>query len=211
MTNWIQVGGLVSYATISHDTARNDLARNALELGQTVSQMVSSALKKEAGNLAAAAGMLLFICGRVALLTLSTGTISDTSRQMLVAITAAASSTPERTTQKQLIALTKSVADNVFKLVEACKAAGTSSPEVCKTKHALMKCYLRCIQQESQQRLADISKTTSEAIKGLIATLKLGVAGSKDCDAAVASIGAIIKQLDEPVTSKYHNFVICIF
>lgn len=57
--------------------------------------------------------------------------------------------------------------------------------------------------------MADISKTTSEAIKGLIATLKLGVAGSKDCDEAVASIGAIIKQLDEPVTGTlfiFHNF-----
>ena len=47
--------------------------------------------------------------------------------------------------------------------------------------------------------MADVSKTTSEAIKGLIATLKLGVAGSKDCDEAVTNIGAVIKQLDEPV------------
>ena len=58
------------------------------------------------------------------------GTTSDTSRALLVAITAAASSTPERNVQKQLLALSKAVADCVYKVVEACKAAGTSSAEV---------------------------------------------------------------------------------
>lgn len=59
--------------------------------------------------------------------------------------------------------------------------------------------------------MAEVSKNASEAIKGLIATLKLGVAGSKDCDEAVTSIGAIIKQLDEPVPRTFFNYLLYLF
>ena len=117
---------------------------------------------------------------------------------MLQAITAAASSTTERTTQKQLIALCKAVAESVYGLVSACKASGTSTAEVICILSIIVVHYLNIPLQEAQAKLGDISKITSEAIKGLIATLKLGVEGSKDCDEAVANIGTIIKQLDEP-------------
>ena len=50
------MGGLIADATKSHDVARDELARNALELGQAVSLMVTAALKKEAATLAKAAG-----------------------------------------------------------------------------------------------------------------------------------------------------------
>lgn len=109
----LQVGGLIADSTKSHDAARDELARDALELGQAISEMVTAALKKEAAALAKAAG-----------------TTSDTIRSVLQAASAAASSTPERNTQKQLLALSKAVSECVYKLVEACKATGTSSAEV---------------------------------------------------------------------------------
>ncbi len=62
--------------------------------------------------------------------------------------------------------------------------------------------YVLTIKQEAQTKLAEVSKSTSEAIKGLIATLKLGIAGSKDCDEAMATIATFIKQLDEPIPRK---------
>jgi hypothetical protein len=55
------VGGLIADTTKSHDVARDELARHALELGQAVSLMVTAALKKEAATLANAAGTI-FIC-----------------------------------------------------------------------------------------------------------------------------------------------------
>jgi hypothetical protein len=121
---------------------------------------------------------------------------------------AAASSALERGSQKQLIVLSKAVADAVFQLVTACKIAGSLTPEVLQQKMAevskvrVFVCYLFTWYLLSCQ-------DASEAIKGLISTLKLGVAGSKDCDEAATQISSAIKQLDEPVPCMAYPFSCC--
>ncbi len=55
------MGGILLDASKPHDVAREELSKTALELGEAVSLMVTSALKKEAAALAKAAGLFIFL------------------------------------------------------------------------------------------------------------------------------------------------------
>ena len=114
-------------------------------------------------------------------------TASDTASTIAALVhsaSLAASTTSDIKSQKQLLELAKIVSESVMGLLGVIKSG-------------------------EQVQIADKARESSDAIKNLVSTLKLGVVGARDCDEAAKAILASVKSLDLPVESSSKSFKQC--
>ena len=103
---------------------------------------------------------------------------------LLQAATIAASTTSDIRSQKQLLELAKIVSESVLGLLTAIKSG-------------------------EQSQVNDKARESSDAIKNIVSTLKLGVVGVRDCDEAAKAIINSVKLLDMPGEPNNKSYKQC--
>ncbi len=114
-------------------------------------------------------------------------TVLETSEKVNAVVnqcSLAAATTSEVKSQKQLLELAKIVSESVLDLLNVIKSG-------------------------EQIQMADKAKESSDAIKNLVSTLKLGVVGARDCDEAAKAIITSAKSLDVPSESIPRSYKLC--
>jgi hypothetical protein len=109
---------------------------------------------------------------------------ANTISALVYSASMAASTTSDIRSQKQLLELAKIVSESVMGLLGVIKSG-------------------------EQVQIADKARESSDAIKNLVSTLKLGVVGARDCDEAAKAILASVKSLDLPVEHSGKSFKQC--